>query len=219
MSGPKPPSGGRPPPQRTIIAPMPGSRAPGSATPAPGNPGQGIWALPDPGASRAGAGVEPPRPVAPPPVLPSGREVRAQPLPGVLQPGPPVGQMPPPGPALTGRPQTGGLDAAPQDPGAWLGQTSREQFFPPIGRPEQAAAPQLVAKIPLEQALEGRGLGRAGAENPLIGAGAGLLILFGRLRSRVVDMEAMPLLNHVTRELEEYERAATEAGADPGDTQ
>ena len=46
---------------------------------------------------------------------------------------------------------------------------------------------------------------------------ASLLILLGRLRSQIVDMQAVPLMNHVTYEIENFEKRMLELGVDPQD--
>jgi len=95
-----------------------------------------------------------------------------------------------------------------------MGSAGQDKFFPDISRPqpETPAAPQ--QKIPLEKALQTGVTGHAAGNNPLTAAAAGLLMLLGRLRSQVVDMEAMPLMAHVTREIEEFETRAQAGGAD-----
>jgi type VI secretion system protein ImpK len=69
----------------------------------------------------------------------------------------------------------------------------------------------------LDQALKGAASGHVAGDNPLTSAAASLLILFGRLRSQVVEMQAIPLMTHVAHDLDSYERRATEAGANPQD--
>lgn len=88
-------------------------------------------------------------------------------------------------------------------------------FFPDAQpqAPVQQAAP--VAQIPLHQALKGTGLGQGGSSNPIVAAAANLLILFGRLRTGMVQLDAAPLMDHVTREMDLFERNAIAAGVDP----
>lgn len=214
----------------------PGS--PPSAAPFPAAPSGSGFPPPQPSGGSPRAAPFPPAAGQPP--GPS-ESPRAQPFPPASPPASPPQASPPPaaawgapqgGGAFAPPPQGGGFPAGgfggpqpgsqsgPQAAGAWLGPSNQERFFPDIARPDQRAAePAPIPRIPLERALEGLSLGQAGAENPLLGAGAGLLILFGRLRSRVVDMEAMPLLNHVTHQIDGFERRAVEAGADPADAQ
>ena len=200
---PRKPPAGRPPPQRTMIAPLPGSvRRPQAEPPAQ----SGVWAFPAaPGTPPVGA--------PPDTRLPPGQ--RVQPMPDPFGLGDPVRSADAPG--------FGQQPEAPQPavrPGAWMGASSPEHFFPEIARPDQGARVEApIPRIPLERALDGLGMGQAGAENPLLGAASGLLILFGRLRSRVVDMAAMPLLTHVTHQIDGFEPRAIEAGADPADAQ
>jgi type VI secretion system protein ImpK len=53
----------------------------------------------------------------------------------------------------------------------------------------------------------------------MLAAAANLLILFGRLRTQMVEMEAVPLMEYVTREIEGFEENCLKAGIDPHETQ
>lgn len=100
----------------------------------------------------------------------------------------------------------------------WLGTSGRsdESFFPEQRRPEPVQyAP--TRKISLEDALRVRAAGHSAEANPITAAAASLLILFGRLRSQVVDMQAVPLMAHVTDEIVAFEKRVLEAGVDPQD--
>ncbi|MFB9151315.1 type IVB secretion system protein IcmH/DotU [Roseovarius ramblicola] len=243
---PPPPSGkgggkGGKPPQKTVIAPLPGA---GRARPAPGGQGGGqgtgqggdAWSSGQaggqgggPGAGQGGghSGARPlPRAGGGPsssgggpsssgggPSSSGGGPSSAQP------PGEPPGQ---PAPNAPNAPPGGAWGASSPPPSgggaprhAWMGSAGQDQFFPDMARPteETPAAPQ--HKIPLEQALQSTVTGHAVGDNPLTAAAAGLLMLLGRLRSQVVDMEAMPLMAHVTQEIDGFEARATERGADP----
>ncbi len=86
-------------------------------------------------------------------------------------------------------------------------------MFPEI--PDPSRQPQQrrqVPRIALEDALKGTGLGAGGSSNPLVAAAANLLILLGRLRSGVVEMQVQPLIEHVAREIDLFERNAYAAG-------
>lgn len=226
----QPPSGngggkGGKPPQRTVIAPLPGA---GRARQVPGGQGTGqgggqggdAWSSEPPGqgagqgAGRSGARPLPwagggqPGPSAPPTHSPGNQP--GQPTPGA----PPDSAWGTPGSGAWGPPSappSGG--GAPRH--AWMGSAGQDQFFPDLARPteETPAAPQ--HKIPLEKALQSKVTGHAVGDNPFTAAAAGLLMLLGRLRSQVVDMEAMPLMAHVTQEIDGFESRATERGADP----
>lgn len=100
---------------------------------------------------------------------------------------------------------------------AWMGSTGGERFFPDLSRPSQQGPTPQAQRIPLEQALGGASTGYGAGTNPLKAAAASLLILLGRLRSQVVEMQAIPLMTHVAQELEGYERRAIEGGADAQD--
>jgi type VI secretion system protein ImpK len=57
------------------------------------------------------------------------------------------------------------------------------------------------------------------ASNPITAAAAPLLILLGRLRLMVVDMQAVPLMNHVARQITEFEKKILAAGVTGEDAQ
>ena len=87
-------------------------------------------------------------------------------------------------------------------------------FFPDIAGQQ----PQMVAhapRIPLSEALRVRDLGAASSSNPLLAAAAPLLILLGRLRTGLVELQVAPLMEHVTREIDRFERNALTAGINP----
>lgn len=224
-------------PQRTVIAPMPrggfpdpqGGQGSGQGGGAPQDPSS-IWGVPAPGSgSGAGAGTGsgvPPAPPAggfgggggsggggfgpPPGQQGGGGGSRSQAQRTV------IGGMP--DPSSFGAPAPRGFEADQGAAEAWMGaKRAEEGFFPELGSGQQAPISAPKQKIPLEEALRARTTGHAAGTNPLTGAAAGLLVLFGRLRSQVVDMEAEPLMRHVTAEIEAYERNAVEAGADPQD--
>ena len=74
-------------------------------------------------------------------------------------------------------------------------------------------------KIDLRRALTAKGLGAGGPKSPMLAAAANLLILFGRLRTQMVEMEAVPLMEYVTREIEGFEENCLKARIDPHETQ
>ena len=87
-------------------------------------------------------------------------------------------------------------------------------FLPDIGSQQ----PQMVthaARIPLAEAMRVRDLGAASSSNPLLAAAASLLILLGRLRTGLVELQVAPLMEHVTREIDRFERNALAAGINP----
>ncbi len=117
---------------------------------------------------------------------------------------------------MWGNPLPAGPSASGASQNAWMGSTASDQFFPELARPDAAPArPVEVPRISLEQALSGTSAEHAGASNPLTAAASGLLILFGRLRSQIVEMQALPLMTHVAHELDSFEQRAVQAGADP----
>lgn len=188
---------------------------------------------PAPGGDRTVIGGSlpvPPRPGSAPPIPP------AQPAaPPASQN--PFGQQAPAAPANTygnQQPPAGGNTwiggSVPQQPAAPspypqanIGQPTPGQgaqgFFP--GQ-EKAPAPQPVHKGPqigLQEALKATGLGAGGPSNPLLAAAANLLILFGRLRTGMVEMQAEPLMQHVVNEIGMFEQNAINGGADPMEAQ
>ncbi len=139
---------------------------------------------------------------------------------GAVPPAPPAGQ-PPAGypPARHSPPEHSPIGQSP------IGQapTPNAGFFPEMpgqgaGQPQQQQ-PLATPRISLDQALRATGLGKGASSNPLIAAAANLLILFGRLRTGLVEMDAVPLMEHVTREIDLFERNALQAGVDPHEAQ
>lgn len=84
-------------------------------------------------------------------------------------------------------------------------------FFPDLAA--QAAAPARPAsRIPLSEALQVRDLGAGSSTNPILASAASLLILLGRLRTGLVELDVAPLMDHVTRQIDRFERDALVAG-------
>jgi type VI secretion system protein ImpK len=100
---------------------------------------------------------------------------------------------------------------------SWMGAKPKDQgFFPDVSKP----APVMRAptkKISLDKALSAKVSGHSSEANPITAAAASLLILFGRLRSQVVDMHAVPLMQHVTEEIEAFEERVLASGVDQQD--
>jgi len=92
----------------------------------------------------------------------------------------------------------------------WMRGGDPNVFFPNAGAPQQAVEP--TEKIPLEVALNARDGGEYSASNPITAAAAPLLILLGRLRLMIVDMQAVPLMNHVAQSIRDFEKKVGEAG-------
>lgn len=91
------------------------------------------------------------------------------------------------------------------------GRPQSPELFPELRRRETVNR-SVRQKIALEDALRATGLGAGGPNNPLVAAAANLLILLGRLRTGMVDMQSAPLLEHVAHEIETFESNALEAG-------
>lgn len=88
-------------------------------------------------------------------------------------------------------------------------------FFPDIAAGQQPQMAVHSPRIPLAEALRVRDLGAASSSNPLLAAAASLLILLGRLRTGLVELQVAPLMEHVTREIDRFERNALSAGINP----
>lgn len=90
-------------------------------------------------------------------------------------------------------------------------------MFPEVQRDPQPQPQQITPRISFSDALKGSGVGAGGSSNPLVAAAANLLILLGRLRTGLVELQSDPLMEHVAREIDLFERNATEAGINPQD--
>ena len=109
--------------------------------------------------------------------------------------------------------QIAGAFGAPQ-PEDWL--TPRPQMRPPpAGGASPSRPPQPERRIPLEVALNASNTAEFSAANPITQAAAPLLILLGRLRLHIVDMQAVPLMNYVAQAITEFEKKIVAAGVNP----
>ncbi|MFD1795525.1 OmpA family protein [Paracoccus aurantiacus] len=173
-------------------------QAQGGYRPAASQPSGGTW-VGAPSSSPAPSGS--PFPGAPGNA--SGGQAYQGGYPGGYQPGP--------------QSAAGGGSASPFDQSGQIGRAAGQRdegFFPQYHQPDttpRAATP----RIPLHEALQVRDLGAASSSNPLLAAAASLLILLGRLRTGLVELQVAPLMEHVTREIERFEHNARAAGADP----
>lgn len=105
----------------------------------------------------------------------------------------------------------------PHQPLHGYGHEYQNQQFPdaqpqPV---QQQAAPQ--KKIAFADALRGSGLNIGHTSNPIIAAATDLLILLGRLRTGIVEMHAIPLRDHVMREIHSFVKKAQEHGVSQED--
>ena len=106
------------------------------------------------------------------------------------------------------------------DPNDWA-------YERPTARPAATPSPQPGQppptdpghRIPLEAALRASDQVEFSAANPITAAAAPLLILLGRLRLHIVDMQAVPLMAHVAQSITEFEKKVVEAGVDPHQAQ
>jgi type VI secretion system protein ImpK len=86
------------------------------------------------------------------------------------------------------------------------------EIFPEIRAAQEAPQYAPRPRIAFQDALRAAGPETGGSSNPLVRAASGLLILLGRLRTGLVDMQPAPLIDHVTREIDVFERNALNAG-------
>ncbi|AGT11473.1 type VI secretion system protein TssL, long form [Paracoccus aminophilus] len=195
--------GGAPPPasDRTVIGrPAPGASAyPGSGGFAPQGSGQ-PFGRPAPQGGGRGTGHEDtwigagaPQGYAAPPAQ---------------SPAPAYPSYPPPGQ---------GASAPGHYAGIGIGRPTAADngFFPDYQRDRQPQVQRNVPRIPLQDALRVSEIGAGSSSNPLLAAAASLLILLGRLRTGMVELQVAPLMEHVTREIDRFERTAISAGLDP----
>ncbi len=113
----------------------------------------------------------------------------------------------------------GGYGVPPAAPEPWMlgsNEAAKSAFFPEQRR---EAPQQPVRKIPLEVALNAQDAVQFSAANPITAAAAPLLILLGRLRLLIVDMHAVPLMNHVADAIVEFEKKIQDAGVSKEDVQ
>ena len=201
-------------------APLPGrvaqSHQPGMASEntwigggMPSQPGPGMAPYPAPPQPAPGWGAPPPPQYPPQPQYSSQPGYGAG---GLGQPAYP--SQPMPGQA----PHQGGLGQ--HNPtgfgtglGVGMGGPGDQGFFPAMPAAHQPAPQRMIPRVSLQQALRASGLGQGSSSNPLLAAATNLLILFGRLRTGIVEMDAPPLMQHVTREIEMFEQNAMAAGA------
>jgi type VI secretion system protein ImpK len=183
------------------------------------------------------------------PVAPQPQPYPAQPQPinnpgaddtwlgGVLNPQPQMPSrtaQPPAQPAYPGQQQPAQPGyPAPQQPPAYhpqpqhaqplyqpgTGQPQGNQIFPDIPAEQQPQQMQAQPRIAFQDALRGVDPGAGGSTNPLVRAASNLLILMGRLRTGLVDMQPAPLIDHVAREVDTFERNALAANVSPQDAQ
>jgi type VI secretion system protein ImpK len=111
-------------------------------------------------------------------------------------------------------PGVGGMPSQEDD---WYAAPTHQQQpqFPQYGQGQPPPPEQ--PKIPLAVALNARDSGQIPAANPLTAAAGPLLILLGRLRLMIIDVEARPLMEHVANEISAFEQRAVQAGVEKHD--
>lgn len=145
------------------------------------------------------------------PMPPPAYQQPPQGNPAPYYPDPYAGQRPPPQQQYypqAGQPQPGWTPVAPQSDGQ----------FPMAGMPAQnREMPQNLPRIAFADALRGTGMDFGTASNPIMAAASGLLVLLGRLRTGMVEMQAIPLRDHVLREMAEFVQKCQTRGVPPED--
>ncbi len=86
------------------------------------------------------------------------------------------------------------------------------ELFPDLSPRERPVTRAAAPRIALSDALRAPALGEGASSNRLVAAAAPLLILLGRLRTGLVDMQAGPLMEHVYHQIEGFERQVRSAG-------
>src|SRR5262245_18321505 len=128
----------------------------------------------------------------------------------VFNPSPP----PPPG---HGMPQA--------DPNDWVYERAPARPAPgqlppgPVPEIKQTPTVDPARRVPLDVALRATDAVEFSAANLITQAAAPLLILLGRLRLHIVDMQAVPLMAHVARSITEFEKKVLGAGVQPHEAQ
>jgi type VI secretion system protein ImpK len=147
-----------------------------------------------------------------------------------FEPLPPLSpQQPPaqrPSPVFNPSPPQPAYTPPAPDPNDWVyerppGTPARPAMAGPVPQVAQAAAQPApeTPRIPLDVALRATDATEFSAANPITAAAAPLLILLGRLRLHIVDMQAVPLMAHVARSITEFEKKVLEAGVQPHEVQ
>ncbi len=166
---------------------------------------------PTPGGAPRPGGV-PPRPATP---------QRAAPIPQAPPPRTPLVPHGMPGAAPAAPPGAGaaaGYGVNHPAPDAWMqGQSAGQPHYPDVLQHPQDVEAEPVKKIPLEVALNARDGAEISAANAMTAAAASLLILLGRLRLLIVEMQAMPLMTHVANSITEFEKRALDSGVSKED--
>ena len=154
------------------------------------------------------------------PFGPGGKTV-IRPNPGGPRPAGPA--QPSPDPALGFDPRVNagqparpsgqpGMPGAPQDD--WVRMATPGGLAPP--QSQQVGSPA-GPKIPLEVALNAEEHAVVPSANPIMAAAAPLLVLLGRLRMMIIEVQAVPLMTNVANKIQEFERNILAAGVDPTD--
>ncbi|MEO1777885.1 MAG: type IVB secretion system protein IcmH/DotU [Pseudomonadota bacterium] len=200
------------PPQQQPAQP-PQYAQPQAPHPAPPPSGEDTW---------LGGALTPSRgaPLPPPQAAPPQQPYYPPPLPAAPpQAYPPAQQPYPPPPPTHGYQQ-------PHYPDPYAGQPQRgltpatpppDGQFPVAGAPQPPQQQRHAPKIAFTDALRGSGLDVGSSSNPIIAAASDLLVLLGRLRTGMVEMQAIPLRDHVMREIASFVQKCQEAGVPPED--
>ncbi len=147
-----------------------------------------------------------------------------QPQPQSYQPPPPPVQQPqyPNNPAPNYQDGYAGQQHYPQNPGhpqpGWTPVAPQtDGQFPMAQRPRTPEVARNIPRIAFADALRGTGMDFGTASNPIMAAASDLLVLLGRLRTGMVEMQAIPLRDHVLREMAEFVQKCASRGVPPED--
>lgn len=100
----------------------------------------------------------------------------------------------------------------------WTPATPLQDGQFPLAHPQPTPeGPRIVPTISFSDALRGTGMDLGRSSNPILASASDLLVLLGRLRTGMVEMQAIPLRDHVLREVGEFVRKCTERGVPPVD--
>ncbi|MQQ10640.1 OmpA family protein [Epibacterium sp. SM1979] len=130
----------------------------------------------------------------------------------------PQGQGVPPQPGHPASPP--GWGQSPEQTQGWSSYNEPQNLQFPDAQAAKQAAVQLAAatpKIAFADALRGSGLNIGHTSNPILAAATDLLVLLGRLRTGIVEMHAIPLRDHVVREIQSFVQKAQDHGIAPED--
>jgi len=94
--------------------------------------------------------------------------------------------------------------------GAWRGEDGADDWM--SGPVPKLSSPVTRKRIPLQLALGSTADLRMKSANPITQAATPLLILLGRLQQMIVELDAVPLMQHVATSIQQFEKTILSAG-------